>query len=363
MLFEKDYIKALPRYSVSKTQDDVCAEYNLTNAVYLASNENPYGCSPAVMESIRSVDNLHRYPDGDGREPKKCLSNLLGCKQQNIILGNGSNEILESAAKAYVSDQDRVLISEHSFAMYSILGRLFGGCIDQVPMNDWQVDLTAMLAAVTDRTRLIYLSSINNPTGTGIDRSRLLDFLQQLPADVLVVLDEAYIEFADKAQSLCKDINQFPNLIVSRTFSKAYGLAGFRVGYGVANSELISVLEKVRQPFNLNVLAQNAAIAAINDRDFVDMTISNNLQQRHQIQDFLKSCGYRVLESDANFLCYQVGSLAHEHYQFLLKSGVIIRPLKAYNMNEWLRVSVGTRQENDLFMDAVNQWIDSNNNE
>ncbi|MEJ2042801.1 MAG: histidinol-phosphate transaminase [Reinekea sp.] len=356
MLIEKEGIRALPNYSVSKTIEEVCDEYGLTEAVYLASNENPLGCSRAVTDVVRNAADLHRYPDGDGRHLKAALAAHLNRHCDHIFLGNGSNEVLECAAKAFVADQDEVLISAHSFAMYPILGRLFGGKVVEVPMNHWRVDLDAMADAVSSKTKLIYLSNINNPTGVALNRPEFQSFMTQVPDTALVVVDEAYIEFSQPNQSFLADVDNWPNLLISRTFSKAYGLAGFRVGYGLASKAIVAILEKVRQPFNINALALKAAVAAVQDQTFIQRTVQHTQLQRQALVPFLEQNNFQVLPSEANFICYKPGAEAGEHYHFLLSQGVIVRPLKSYGMHEWLRVSIGTESENQAFVDAVKQW-------
>ena len=355
-LCERSAVRALPAYAVSKTVPEVCTAYGLTDACYLASNENPFGCSPKVTAALQTMTDLHRYPDSDGRALKQAISKRIRCAKAQVFLGNGSNEVLECAAKAFIEPGERVLVSAHSFAMYPIFAQLAGAELFIVPMRDWQIDLSAMLAAINEQTRLIYLATINNPTGSALAYADLQAFLTQVPGDVLVVVDEAYIEFATAAQTLVPLVQQHSNLLIARTFSKAYGLAGFRLGYGIAHQTLIGGLEKVRQPFNINSLAQTAAIAALADQAFVEQTIVHTLQQRQRLERVIQASGFQVLPSEANFICFRVGAEAGGLYEFMLSAGVIIRPLAAYSMAQWLRVSIGTEAENTAFINVLEQW-------
>ncbi|EAR07754.1 pyridoxal phosphate-dependent aminotransferase, partial [Reinekea blandensis] len=256
----KAFLRDLPSYAVSETVADIKTRFGLSDVVYLASNENPFGCSSTVKSTLnQALENSHRYPDGAGRELKTALASGLGLHMDQVLLGNGSNEILDSVIKGFLGEGDEMLVSAHSFAMYPIMAQWVGANVRQIPMRDWLIDLDGISAAVSDNTRVILLANANNPTGTMVPAEQLERFLCEVPTDVLVLIDEAYIEFAEPAMgSAVSLLSKYPNLVVCRTFSKAYGLAGFRIGYGLGHSDVIEVLEKIQQPFNVNLLAMRA---------------------------------------------------------------------------------------------------------
>lgn len=354
----KPYLDEVPAYAVSETVADIKARYQLSDVVYLASNENPYGCSPQVTSTLmQELESGHRYPDGAGRELKTALSQAFSVDSGQILLGNGSNEILDCVIKAFLGPGDEMLVSAHSFGMYPIMAKWVGADVVQVPMRQWQIDLDAVAGQVGASTRLILLANANNPTGTMVSQAEIEAFLAQVPSDVLVVIDEAYIEFADPdlGHALAL-INRHSNLFVCRTFSKAYGLAGFRIGYGVGPQEIISVLEKVRQPFNVNMLALKAALAAFTDNRFLADCVSRNHRERSRITAFLDQAGLECLPSQANFLAFRVPQDAAAAYESLLTHGVIVRRLTSYGMSDWMRVSIGNSQENDRFMQAMSVY-------
>lgn len=357
---EKSYIQQLPTYSVSRTVEEVKAEFGLDSVTYLASNENPFGCSPEVEAAMSELfSEAHRYPDGAGRELKKALAAHTGLDASNIFLGNGSNEVLESVAKGFLSEGDEVLLSEHSFAMYPILSTAYGAVARYVPMRDWCIDLNAIAEAVSSSTKVIYIANANNPTGTAFTGKQLSSFLTVVSPEVLVVLDEAYTEFSDADGHPTEALlSEFPNLIISRTFSKAYGLAGMRVGYGLADARLIRVFEKVRQPFNINYLALEAAKVALSDQGYLKACVQHNAVEKKRITDFFESSEVQYLPSQTNFIAVNLTVDASDCVHYMASQGVLVRPLKAYDMPSWIRVSIGKTEENDKFITVFKSWLE-----
>jgi histidinol-phosphate aminotransferase len=357
------HLDAIPDYAVSDSVDDVSKQFGLEAVTYLASNENPFGCSPAVTKAITAaISGVHRYPDGAGRALKKVIAADLNVLPTNIVLGNGSNEVLELVAKVFLSSADEMLISEQSFAMYPIFGLSLAAQVRSVPMRDWFVDLDEMLLAITPKTKVIYIANANNPTGTMVSFESLKVFIDRLPSHILLVIDEAYIEFADvNFSSAVSLIDKYPNIVVSRTFSKAYGIAGLRVGYGIANDTVVALLEKMRQPFNVNSIALAGAMAAFQDRIFLKQVVDHNRKEKARIQAQLDLVKVRYLPSQTNFLAIELPNLAKQLSEFLKRNGVIVRSLTSYNMADWLRVSVGLTNENDLFILKLKEFLDMPN--
>jgi histidinol-phosphate aminotransferase len=368
------HLEVIPDYAVSDTVGDVAERYGLDEVTYLASNENPFGCSPTVTEAMaKAISEVHRYPDGAGRELKKVLASELQVLPVSIVLGNGSNEVLELVAKVFLSSADEMLMSEHSFAMYPIFGLSLGAQVRTVPMCNWFVDLDAMLSAVTNKTKVIYIANANNPTGTMLSFEDLRVFISRLPSHILLVIDEAYVEFSDtklgfedhksgsadtKIGTVVSLVDEYPNLVVSRTFSKAYGIAGLRVGYGIANETVVRLLEKMRQPFNVNAIALSAAIAAFKDQEFLKKVVSHNSLEKTRIKAELNILNVRYLPSQTNFLTIELPTLAKRCSDYLQKNGVIVRSLSSYGMSDWLRVSVGLTNENDLFIRKLKDFLE-----
>jgi histidinol-phosphate aminotransferase len=361
MPIAKDYLRAVPSYSISETVEDIVERYQLDSVVYLASNENPMGCSPTVADALAQAANeSHRYPDGSGLLLKQAIASKFDLAIKQVMLGNGSNEILDSIAKAYLGPGDELLVSDHSFAMYPIFAKCVGATVRSVPMKNWFVDLDAISEAITANTRVIFIANANNPTGTMLSLYAVEDFVSAVPTDVLVVIDEAYIEFADDNFSNALPLlSRFPNVFICRTFSKAYGLAGFRVGYGLGHSEVVGTLEKICQPFNVNLFAQKAAIAALQDDEFLAATVNNNAIERSKLSAFLIENGIDYLPSQTNFVAVCFPQLAESLYQFLLQQGVIIRRLSSYQMSDWLRVSIGNPEENARLIEAIQQFLEN----
>ncbi len=358
-------VQALQPYQPGKPIDELEREYGLTGIVKLASNENPLGPGHRVTEAIQNnLKELTRYPDGNGFDLKQALVNKYSnITIDNITLGNGSNDVLEMIARAFVSERDSVIYSEHAFAVYPIVTQAIGATAVVTPAKDWGHDLDAMLAVVTDNTKLVFIANPNNPTGTWLNTQTLQHFLESLPEHVIVVLDEAYFEFASHPDYGVKDypdglalLKQFDNLIVTRTFSKAYGLAGLRVGYAIASPQITNILNRVRQPFNVNSLALKAAEVALLDEAYLNASVQLNYEQMKVIEEGLQALNLSFIPSIGNFVCFKVAD-ANVCYENLLKAGIIVRPVGNYRMQDYLRVSIGTSEENQRFLSALKKAI------
>ena len=356
-LLAPEYIRSLGRYVPGKPVGELAREFGLTasNIVKLASNENPRGPSPAVRAAIAAAtDEVCRYPDGDAFELKAALSARLRVSPFQLVLGNGSNDVLELVTQAFLRPGDHAVYARHAFVVYPLATQARGATGIEVPARDYGHDLAAMRSAITPQTRIVFIANPNNPTGTWIASEPLRAFIASVPANVLVVLDEAYNEYlesGERAESAAW-IAEHPNLIISRTFSKAYGLAALRVGYGVMDAKVADMMNRVRQPFNVNALAQAAAVAALADTGYVDESRALNSAGMHQLREGLRALGLTYVPSHANFLLVRVGDGA-AIYQRLLEQGVIVRPVAGYGLPEFLRVTVGLPAENRRFLDAM----------
>ncbi len=349
-------------YVPGKPVSELQRELGLTYISKLASNENPLGASPAVSEAInRELTQIARYPDGGAFMLKETLASALQVDSAQLAVGNGSNELLELVARVFAGQGDEIIYSQYGFAVYAISAQMVGAKGVEVPAVDWGHDLTAMLAAITENTKLIYLANPNNPTGTLFNRKQWEAFMHQVPDRVVVVLDEAYFEYAHAQHSGATYpdglmyLEQYPNLVISRTFSKAYGLASLRVGYLIGCREIIQYINQVRAPFNVNHYAQVAAVAAINDQEFIEKSVLLNQQGMRQMTLGLEALAVSFIPSSGNFVCLHLGDKALEVNAKLLAEGVIVRPLANYGLCEFLRVSIGTQVENQHFLDALKQ--------
>ena len=353
------YIRDIAPYQPGKPISELERELGLKDIVKLASNENPLGPSPKALAAIReALSEIARYPDGNGFALKQALSARLKVKPEQIVLGNGSNDVLELAARAFLSPGTQAVYSQHAFAVYRLATQACGAQGIEAPAKNFGHDPEAMLQAVTAPTRIMFIANPNNPTGTLLSAAELLAFLRRLPKHVLVVLDEAYNEYLPdelKAPSVTW-LQEFPNLVITRTFSKAYGLAGLRVGYALAHAEVADLMNRVRQPFNVNSVSQAAAVAALDDHEFVKQSYQLNQQGMRQITQSFKRLGIRFITSYGNFVCFQVGD-ASALYQRLLRRGVIVRSIADYGMTDWLRVSIGLPKENEKFLKALEGLI------
>ncbi len=352
------YVQGLSPYVPGKPIDELARELAIDPAdiVKLASNENPLGPSAKVCTAVvEALTELTRYPDGSGFALKQKLAERYAVEPTQVTLGNGSNDVLELVARAWLAPGRNAVFSEHAFAVYPIATLAAGAECRQVPAKNYAHDLEAMAAAIDSNTRVAFIANPNNPTGTWFNQAALNAFLAKVPENVLVVLDEAYIEYA--ADSDLPDgmayLNRYPNLLVSRTFSKAYGLAALRVGYAISSAAIADVLNRVRQPFNVNSLALVAACAALDDAEYLERSRTLNSQGMQQLENGFKRLGLSWIPSRGNFIAVDFQRDAAAINQALLAQGVIVRPVAGYGMPTFLRISIGTAEENQRFLDAL----------
>lgn len=354
-------LSTLGTYQPGRPIEEVAREFGLPvdAIIKLASNENPLGPSPRALAAMRHVlENLHLYPDGNSFYLKRKLADKLGIRTENLILGNGSNEIIEFVGHALMRPGADVVVSEYCFAIYPIIAKLFGANVITVPAKKLGHDLPAMLKAITPNTSVVFVANPNNPTGTIAERAEVIRMVNEVPPGVLLVMDEAYIEFLAQPIDLLPLIRtgQNPNLLLMRTFSKIFGLAGLRLGYGIAAPELIAALEKIRQPFNINAIAQAGALAALDDTEHLANTRENNALGLEFITEGLRMLGCEFVPSSANFVLVKVGN-GQNIFIALQKQGVITRPMGGYGLPEWIRISIGTGAENARCLEALRKAL------
>jgi histidinol-phosphate aminotransferase len=357
--------KLMP-YVPGKPVSELERELGIKNIHKLASNENPLGPSPLALAAVRSaLDTVHLYPDGSGFELKAALARKLGVNAGQITLGNGSNDVLELVARAFLSSEYVAVFSEHAFAVYPIVTQAVGAEARVAPAGDgvraprYGHDLEAMLARIDEKVRVVFIANPNNPTGTWLRRSELAHFLARLPDHVITVIDEAYFEYVHEPEypDALQWLPQHPNLIVTRTFSKAYGLAGLRVGYAVSSPEVADYLNRVRQPFNVNSLALAGASAALDDTAHLSRTVQLNAAGLLQLSQAFESRQLDFIPSVGNFITVDVARAALDVYDALLHAGVIVRPVANYGLPVHLRVSVGTAEQNNAFLSALDRAL------
>ncbi len=352
------YVRSIAPYQPGKPISELARELGLKEEtiVKLASNENPRGIGPRTRAAIeRALGDIARYPDGNGHALKTALAARYGVDMAQLVLGNGSNDVLELVALAFLGPGRAAVYSQHAFAVYPLATQARGARGIVVPAADYGHDLAAMARAVDEETCVLWVANPNNPTGTLAAPEALEAFVRKVPERVIVVIDEAYNEYipADLRTDTVKWIKRHPNLVVTRTFSKAYGLAGLRVGYAIAHPTVADVMNRVRQPFNVNSIALEAAAAALEDMEFVAKSFAGNLQGMRQLREGAQKLGLEYIPSYANFLTVRVGK-AQEVYKRLLRRGVIVRPVGGgYELPEHLRVTVGTEAENERFLAAL----------
>jgi histidinol-phosphate aminotransferase len=356
-----DYIRAIMAYQPGKPISELAREMGIAeaNIVKLASNENPLGLSPrARAAAIAALADISRYPDGGAFALKKALCERFGVKPEQLVIGNGSNDILELASQAFLAPGLSAVYSRHAFAVYPLATNARGARGIEVAAKHFGHDLDAMAAAIEVQTRVVFIANPNNPTGTFIPGDELEAFLAKVPRHVLVVLDEAYTEYLDAGQRYDSIawLARFPNLLVSRTFSKAYGLAGLRVGYGIGHPEVVDLMNRVRQPFNVTSVALAAAEAALGDDEFLARSAEVNRRGMEQLVAAFRELGLEWIPSAGNFVTFKVGDAIGVN-QALLRQGVIVRPIAAYGMPQWLRVSIGLAEENARFIEALRQAL------
>ncbi len=360
-------LKDLPTYQPGRPIEEVARELGLpaTDIIKLASNENPLGPSPAALAAMKSVlANLNLYPDGNAFYLKQKLAENLRVSPANLILGNGSNEIIEFVGHAYMAPDVYVVVSQYCFAVYPLVTKMFGADLVSVPAKNYGHDLAAMRRAITTKTRVVFVANPNNPTGTVVPMKELEKFVRDIPPHVLLVLDEAYIEFLDSPADFVSLIHNGaqPNLLLMRTFSKIFGLAGLRLGYGIGHPDLVALLEKARQPFNINSIAQAGALAAIDDAEHIRRTRENTAQGLKFFADALQQMKLEFIPSAANFILVRVSD-GQRVFEEMQKQGVIVRPMGGYQLSEWIRITVGTPQQNERCLNVLKKTrVDSRQN-
>lgn len=354
--FREELVNLTP-YKPGRPIEDVKKEYGLEDVIKLASNENPLGCSSKAIDAIKNaLDNLALYPDGNCTNLKEALSQKLNLSTNQIILSCGSDEMMDLIAKTFFNKGDEVIMADVTFPRYISTTMMMGAKPVIVPLVDWTYDLDGMLSAITEKTKLIWLCNPNNPTGTMFTEERLVHFLNSVPKNIIVVYDEAYNEYVtreDYPKNSLPLLNKYSNIIILRTFSKIYGLASLRVGYTMASEEIIENINKVRGPFNVNTLAQVAAIAALEDEEFIKKSYDVNLQGKEYLYEEFQKMNLQFAPSEANHIFVNVKRNGGEVFIDLQKRGVIIRPM----VGDWIRVSIGTMEQNKIFIDKLKEVL------
>lgn len=357
-----DYIEKLMPYVPGKPIEELERELGIKNSIKIASNENPLGPSPLALKAIKkALKNLHRYPDGAGTMLKERIAKEYKIKPDMVIIGNGSNEILELLVATFMVPNDEAVMSEHAFVVYSLAVDSRGlKKVVAPPAKNFGHNLEKMLEMVNEKTRIVFIANPNNPTGTYVTRKELLNFISKVPKRVLVVIDEAYFDYVEKkdypdgVELIKKGIK---NIVAVRTFSKIYGLAGLRIGYGIAEPEIVQYVNRVRQPFNTNSLAQVAATAALDDKEHIRRSLENNREGMRYLEEEFSKIGIEYIPSVANFILFRSPIPSNELYQRLLQKGVIVRPMGGYKLPDWLRVTIGTPVENKRFISCLKEIL------
>lgn len=352
-------LRDLVAYEPGKPIEDVARELGLEPAaiIKLASNENPLGPSPKAIAAMReAVAQVHLYPDGGGYRLREAIADKFGVGMDQVTLGNGSNEIIEFIGHAFLRPDDEIVVAEHAFVVYKLMATLFGARTVEVPDPGFVHDLDAMLEAITPRTREVFIANPNNPTGTLVDQAAIDRFMAQVPEHVVVVFDEAYYEFLDNPPDTLRYVREGRNVVVLRTFSKIQGLAGTRIGYGLASPAMTEILQKTRQPFNANLVAQTGALAGLLDEGHQRRTKELNDEGRAWLQAEFTRMGLEFVPSLANFVLVRVGD-GDEVFAALMRRGIIVRAMRGYKLPEWIRVSVGTMEQNRRFMAELEEVL------
>nr|WP_264755064.1 histidinol-phosphate transaminase [Kangiella profundi] len=351
-------VQELHPYQPGKPISELERELGISNIVKLASNENPIGISAKAKAAMeKEFADLARYPDANGYYLKAKLAERMGVGINQITLGNGSNDVLELIARVFVAPEHEVIFSQHAFVVYPIVTQAIGAKKVVIPAKDWGHDLEATAAAITPNTRMIFIANPNNPTGTWVNKTDLKAFMDKVPQDVIVVVDEAYYEYVEDSEypQTIPWIKEYPNLIVTRTFSKAYGLAGVRAGYAVANEEITGLINRPRQPFNMNSLALAAAEAVLDDHAYLQKALDVNKSGMQQLISAFDEMGYDYIPSVTNFITVDMKQAAGPLYQQMLEQGVIVRPVANYEMPNHLRISIGLEEENAKFIRVLRE--------
>jgi histidinol-phosphate aminotransferase len=352
-------ILAVTSYVGGKPIEEVKRQYGLKEIIKLASNENPLGPSPKAVEAIKkSLSSINRYPDSQGFLLKRKIAKSLRVEPASIVLGNGSDELIDLVIKTFVEDDENVITAETTFLEYKIISQVLGRQVITVPLRYFKYDLSSIKSKINSKTKVVFIANPNNPTGTYVTKYELEDFIKGLPKNLLLVLDEAYDAFID--------VNDYPNslkyaneanVIVLKTFSKTYGLAGLRSGYAIAAPELASCMERARQPFNVNLLAQAGSAAALDDKDFLRRTRKVVLQGKDYLYGTLKELGLAYVPSVTNFILIDVGRSGVDVFKNMLKNGVIVRDMEQYGLKNFIRVTIGTRKENEKFIKVLKKVL------
>lgn len=360
-------VRELSPYEPGKPVEEVQREYGLAEVIKLASNESPLGASPKAVAAIRDrLDRLAIYPDGNGFELKRALAAHCGVPFEAITLGDGSDNLMQLLAQVFLGPGRNAVMSRHAFASYPIVTRTAGAELKVAPARSaaadampYGHDLDAMLRLIDDATRLVFIANPNNPTGTWLDRDEITHFLDAAPADTIVVLDEAYFEYVEEPAypNGATLLDRYPNLVVLRTFSKVYGLAALRIGYALSSPEIAELMNRVRLPFNVNALAQAAALASLDDPDHVQKAVALNREQRAELERALTGMGLACIPSVGNFVTFDTGRDGRAVFEELLRQGVIVRPIASYDLPTHLRVTVGLPEENRRFVDALKRVL------
>jgi len=355
-------ILKIKTYQPGKPVEEVKRELGLKKVIKLASNENPLGPSIKAVEAIKNYANkVNFYPDGGSYYLKKALAEKLGVEEEKIILGNGSDEIVSLITRVFLQRSEEVIIGHPSFLMYKIDSQLSGAKIISVPLNNFKLNLSAMAGRVSPKTKLIFISNPNNPTGTIVEEKEVKDFLRDLPGQTIVIFDEAYFEYVEN-KNYPRSIDFLDgrnNVVILRTFSKIYGLAGLRIGYGIAQSQIIEILNRARPPFNVNSLAQVAALASLRDEDQIIQSRKLISQEKKFLYSHLEKLKLSYIPTQANFILIKIGKKAPDVEKRLLEKGIIVRGMEAYNLNEYIRLTIGTRQQNEEFVRALGKALSS----
>lgn len=349
-------VQSLSPYQAGKPIEELERELGINNIIKLASNENPFGFPDSAKQAIqKQLNDLTRYPDANGFELKKAIAQKFGLQSEQITLGNGSNDLIELIAHTFASEQDEIIYSQYAFIVYPLITKAINAVAREIPAKNWGHDLAGFAAAINDKTKLIYIANPNNPTGNFLTEKEIDNFLASVPEHIIVVLDEAYTEFTapNERVNAFGLLKRYSNLVICRTFSKAYGLAGLRVGYMVSNPEIADLFNRVRQPFNCNSLALAAATAVLQDDEFVEKVAQNNRIEMQKYEQFCRQYQLDFIPSKGNFITIDFKQPAAPIYQALLHEGVIVRPIAGYGMPNHLRISIGLAEENQRLFDAL----------
>ncbi|MDY0132822.1 MAG: histidinol-phosphate transaminase [Desulforegulaceae bacterium] len=353
-----EYIKKIKPYKAGKPIEELEREYGIKNAVKLASNENPLGPSPMAVKAVKEFAfQLNRYPDSSGYELSAKISSKFNLPFENIVLGNGSDDIIALLCKAFVNETKNVIMPDPGFLMYEISTRSEGGTPVKVPLKNLCLDLDKMADLCNENTAIVFITNPNNPTGSFISKEKFEEFLNKIPPNVIVASDEAYMEFSELSYFSWELIEKHENLVSMRTFSKAYGLAGLRIGYGVMNPFISGILNKIRQPFNTSLIAQKAALAALDDDEFLLKTRNLVFSERKKLSEEFQKMGLLSFKTDANFILVDLGRSADDVYEKLLQKGVITRSMSSYGYPQYLRVTIGLEDENLLLVNSLKEVL------